>query len=138
MTVFVTCKNEEDLNKTEGARVPTTLYIDFPDAQGQLTPLSGVRSGRNSNSSELSWLSFLHARTKKIRSKIKAQMCYLYINKTVHRFFRRSKAANFAVSGGIPTKFELIQALMVVFVICNEEDPIKIEGARVLTTFLPL
>ena len=120
MTVFVTCKNEEDLIKTEGARVPTTLYIDV------------------SRRSELSWLSFLPARTKKIRSKIKAQECYLYINKIVHRFFRRSKAANFAVSGGMPTKFELIHAFLVVLVICNEEDPIKNEGARVLTTFLPL
>ena len=36
------------------------------------------------------------------------------------------------VSGGIPPKFELIQALMIVLVTC------KNEGARVLTTFLPL
>ena len=36
-------------------------------------------------------------------------------------------------------KFELIQAFMHVIVICkNEEDPIINEGARVLTTFLPL
>ena len=36
-------------------------------------------------------------------------------------------------------KFELIQALMHVLVICkNEEDPLKNEGARVFTRFLPL
>ena len=35
---LVTCKNEEDPIKNEGARVVTTLFIDFSDAQGQLTP----------------------------------------------------------------------------------------------------
>ena len=52
-------------------------------------------------------------------------------------FFRRSRAANSEVSGGILPKFELIQAFKVVLVICkNEEDPIKNEGARVLTSLL--
>ena len=32
-------------NKNEGARVVTTLYIDFSDAQGQLTPELVVGSG---------------------------------------------------------------------------------------------
>ena len=51
-------------------------------------------------------------------------------------FFRRSRATNSEVSGGILPKFELIQAFIVVFVTCkNEEDPIKNEGARVLTRF---
>ena len=36
MVVFVTCKNEEDPIKNEGARVITTLFINFSDAQGQL------------------------------------------------------------------------------------------------------
>ena len=35
MRVLVTCKNEEDPIKNEGARVLTS-YIDFSDAQGQL------------------------------------------------------------------------------------------------------
>ena len=34
---LVTCKNEEDLIKNEGARVFTELHIDFSDAQGQVT-----------------------------------------------------------------------------------------------------
>ena len=39
----------------------------------------------------------------------------------------------------IKLKFELIQAFMIVLVTCkNDEDPIKNEGDRVLTTFLPL
>ena len=51
-------------------------------------------------------------------------------------FFRRSRAANSEVRGGILPKFELIQAFIVVRVTCkNEEDPIKNVGARVLTRF---
>ena len=54
-------------------------------------------------------------------------------------FFRRSRAANSEVSSGILPKFELIQAFIVVLVTCkNEEDPIKNEGAIVLTRFSPL
>ena len=44
----------------------------FPDAQGQLTPQSLVRSGRISNSSEMIWMSSLPANMKNIRSKLKA------------------------------------------------------------------
>ena len=44
----------------------------FPDAQGQLTPQSLVRSGPISNSFQMLWMSLLPARLKKIRSKIKA------------------------------------------------------------------
>ena len=54
-------------------------------------------------------------------------------------FFRRSRAGNSTVSCDFPPKFELIQAFMVVLIGCkNTEDPIKNEGARVLTAFLPL
>ena len=44
----------------------------FPDAQGQLTPQSLVRSGRISNSSEKLWMFSLPASMKKIRLKMKA------------------------------------------------------------------
>ena len=44
----------------------------FPDAQGQLTPHSLVRSGRISNSSEILWMISLPASMKKIRLKMKA------------------------------------------------------------------
>ena len=45
MVVFVTCKYEEDPIKYEGARVLTRyIYIDFSDAQGQVTPQSLVES----------------------------------------------------------------------------------------------
>ena len=80
IVVLLTCKNEEDPIKNEGARV--------------LTRLLNIRC---------------------------------------------SRAGNPAVGGGIPPKFELIQAFMVVLVTWkNKEDPIKNEEARVLTAFLPL
>ena len=44
MGVLVACKNEEDLIKNEGARVVTTLLIDFSHAQGQLTLKSVMES----------------------------------------------------------------------------------------------
>ena len=44
-------------------------------------------------------------------------------------FFRHSRAANSAVSGGIRLKFKLIQSFMVILVTCkNEEDPIKMKA----------
>ena len=38
MGLLVACKNEEDPIKNEGARVVTTLSINFQYAQGELTP----------------------------------------------------------------------------------------------------
>ena len=38
MGLLVACKNEEDPIKNEGARVVTTLFIYFLDAQRELTP----------------------------------------------------------------------------------------------------
>ena len=71
MSLLVACKNEEDPIKNEGARVVTTLFINFSDAQGRLTPMSAMESCRNSNSSELLWLVLLSAKMKKIHPKMK-------------------------------------------------------------------
>ena len=71
MGVLVACKNEEDPNKNEGARVVTTLFIDFSHAQGQLTLKSVMESCRNSNPFKLLWLTLLPARMKKIHWKMK-------------------------------------------------------------------
>ena len=49
----------------------TTLYINFSDAQGQITPESAVVSGRNSNSFKLSCTSSSPARMKMIQSEMK-------------------------------------------------------------------
>ena len=54
MDVLVTCKYEEDPIKIRGARVFTTLCINFSDAQGQITLELVVVSGRNLTSSKLS------------------------------------------------------------------------------------
>ena len=195
MVVLLTCKIEEDPIKNRGARVFTTLYINFsdvqgqitlvlvvvsgqnsnstklscmsslparmrlikskmkdlecsqdfshyksmgifPDAQGQLTLQSVVRSGQISNSSETLWLTSLRAKMKKILSKIEALECSQHYTSIV---FRRARADNSGVGGGIWSKFELIQAFMHVLVTCkNEDDRFKNEGARVFTRFLPL
>ena len=71
MGLLVNCKNEEDPIKNEGARVVTTLFINFSDAQGQLTPKSAIESCPNSNSSELLWLVLLSAKMKMIHPKMK-------------------------------------------------------------------
>ena len=53
MGFLAACKNEEDPIKDEGARMVTILFINFSDAQGQLTPKSVMESCRNSNPSKL-------------------------------------------------------------------------------------
>ena len=70
MVVLVTYNNEEDKVKNEGARVVTTLFINFSDAQGQLTLKSVMESCQNS--SKLLWLVLLPARMKKIHPKMTA------------------------------------------------------------------
>ena len=96
MGLLVACKNEEDPIKNEGARVVTTLFIIFSDAQGQFTPKSVMESCRNSNSSELLWLVLLSARMKKIHPKMEvlewSQQLSHY--KSMGTFSRRSRAAN--------------------------------------------
>ena len=54
-------------------------------------------------------------------------------------FSRRSRAANSAVLGPIWPNFELVRDVIDVLVTSKyEEDTIKNEGARVVTTFFPL
>ena len=49
------------------------------------------------------------------------------------------RAANSIIGDGILTKFKLIQAFIVVLLICkNKEDQIKIGITRVVNTALPL
>ena len=49
MGLLFACKNEEDPIKNEGARVVTTLFINFSEAQGQLTLKSVMKFCRNSS-----------------------------------------------------------------------------------------
>ena len=71
MGLLVACKNEEDPIKNERARVVTTLFINFYDAQGQLTQKPVMESCQNSNPSKLLRLVLLSARMKKIHPKMK-------------------------------------------------------------------
>ena len=49
--------------------------------------------------------------------------------------FKMLKGANSIISNGILTKFKLVQAYIVVLLICkNKEDPLKIKSTRVVTT----
>ena len=75
MVVLLTCKNEEDSIKNRGARVFTTLYINFSDVQGQITLVLVVVSGRNLNSFKLLCMSPLPARMRLINSKMKELKC---------------------------------------------------------------
>ena len=71
MGLLVAFKNEEDPIKNEGARVVSIFFINFSDAQRQLTLESVMESCRNSNPSKLLWLVLLSARMKKIHPKMK-------------------------------------------------------------------
>ena len=67
IVVLLACKNDEDPLKIESNRVVTTflllsVYGDFPDAQGQLTPQFKVRSGQILNPSKNLWVSMLPAK----------------------------------------------------------------------------
>ena len=140
MVVLVTCKNEEDPIKNEGARVFTILYINFSDTQGQITLELVVVSGQNLNSSKLSCMSSLPARMKMIESKMKELECSKHFSHYVYGDFSRCpRAANSAVLGPIWPNFKLVRDVMDVLITCKyEEDPIKNEGAKVFTTFSPL
>ena len=75
MPVLVTSNFDDDSIKNERAsmEIPFSHYKSmgkFLDAQGQLTPKSVVRSGRNSNSSEILCMSSLPASIKRIQSKM--------------------------------------------------------------------
>ena len=62
---------KKDPIKNEGARVDTTLYSNFSDAQGQITLVLVSVSSRNLNSSKLSCMHSLPARMRMIDSKMK-------------------------------------------------------------------
>ena len=75
MDVLVTCRYEKDPIKNRGSRVFTTLYINFSDAQGQITLELEVVSGRNLYSSKLPCKSSLPARMRMIDSKMNELEC---------------------------------------------------------------
>ena len=68
-------QNEENPIKNRGARVFTTLYIYFSDAQGQITLELVAVSSPNWNSSKLICMSSLPTRMKMIHTKMKELEC---------------------------------------------------------------
>ena len=75
MDVLITCQYEEDPIKNKGARVLKTLYINFSDAQGQMTLELVVEAGQNLNSSKHSCMSSIPARMRIIDSKMRELEC---------------------------------------------------------------
>ena len=115
MAVLVTCKNEEDSIKNEGARV-ATRYVEFSDAQGQITQKSVVGSGRNSNSFKFLWMCLLSVRMKEIQSKMNSlewhQHFSYYNSKGIFQFTQVQLTPQPLVR--TTPKFELCPDLMVV------------------------
>ena len=79
MVVLLT-ENEEDPIRKRGARVFTTLCINFSDVQGQITLVLVVVFGRNLNSSKFSCMSSLPVRMRLIKSKMKELDCVYKIS----------------------------------------------------------
>ena len=71
----LSAKMKKIRSKNRGARVFTTLYINFSDAQGQITLELVAVSGRNLNSSKLSCMSSLPDRMRMIDSEMKELEC---------------------------------------------------------------
>ena len=73
------------------------------------------------------------------KKKIQSKMNELEWSQHHSLIFKMLRGANSKMCDGILTKFKLIQALIVVLIVCkNEEDPFKIESTRMVTTFLPI
>ena len=99
-----------------------------------------VESGRNSNSSKLLCISALPARMKKSQSKIKELDWPKHFSsfKSMEIFpddQGQLTPQSVVKSGGIMNSSEILWCFGTYK---NEEDPIKNEGARMVTTFSPL
>ena len=112
MSFLVACNNEEDPMKNEGARVVTTLFINFSDAEGELTPKSMMESCPNSNSSELLWLVSFSARMKKNHPKMK-------VLERSHHFSHYKSMGIFPDAQGQLTHKSLVQS-------CRISNPFEI------------
>ena len=127
----VTYKNAEDEIKGEIARVvtiflPLYVYGDFSDAQVQLTPQSGDGSGPKFKHIQAFKVVLVTCTCKNEEYQIKNKGTSYRAVTTENIVFRRSWASTSV-------------AFMHVPIVCkNEEDPFKIDSARVVTSFSPL
>ena len=111
----------------------------FPDAQGQLTLQSTIRSGQISNSVRTLWLSSLPATSSPKGNDAHLRATIQSEKKWKDQFFRRLRAANSVICGWVWPNFKLIQALMYVIITCKYEmDPIKNNREKVATKFFKI
>ena len=141
MDVLVICKYEENPIKNEGARVLATLYSNF--FRRARADNSGVGGGIWPKFKLIQAFMHVLLTCKNEDDRIKnegARVFTRFLPLLVYGdFSRRSRAANSAVLGPIWPNFELVRDVMDVLVTCKyEEDLIKNEGPRVLTTFSPI
>ena len=141
MVVLLTRKNEEDSIKNEGARMFTTLYIDFLDAQGPQYYTLIFHTPKGSLLRNLWWdlakliQAFMHvlisSRMKNEGARVATR---LYVN------FSDIQGQITPVKCAIWQKFKLNPASKYVLTLPaqNEEDSIKNEGASVAKPCLPL
>ena len=138
MHVIVTCKYEKERIKNSEEKVETP----FSPLKPYLLPWKPVvGSGRISNSSKLSYMLSLPASMKRIRFRKAEKKWRHHFShyKPIGIFFILSRAANSSVGGQSKLKFELVRALMHVFVTCKyEKDRMINSREKVETPFSPL
>ena len=94
----------------------------------------------NLNSSKLSCMQSLPASIKRIRSRTaEKKWRHRFFHYKLMVFFRRSRAANSAVTGPSRSKFKLVRALMHVIITCKyEKDRMKNSREKVETPFFSI
>ena len=129
--------NEQYSIKNEGARVFTTLYIDFfrcPRAAYSVI-CGGILSKFNLIQNFMHVLVTCKNEVDQIKNEGARVFTRFLPLKVFGDFSRRSRAANSTVLGPIWPNFELVLDLIDVLITCKyEEDPTKNEGTRVVTT----
>ena len=117
----------------------TTLYINISDAQGQITLVLVVVSGRNLNSSKLSCISLLPARMRMIKSKMKELECS-------QDFSHYKSMGIFPDAQGQLTPQSLVRSgrisnsseMLWMFLLPASMKKIRSKNARVVTTIFPI
>ena len=120
----------------------TTLFIDFSDAQGQLTPKSVMESCLNSNPSKLLWLTLLPARMKKIYWKMKVlEWSQHFSHYSLWQFFPNAQGQlthkSFIRYCPISIPSKILWLSLLPARIKKNQSKMK-ELARVVTSFSPL
>ena len=121
----------------------TTLYIDFSDAQGQITLESAVVSGRNWNSSKRSCMSLLPTRMKLIHTKMKelewSQDFSHYKSMGIFQDAQGQLTPQSLVESGPNSNLsEILWLSSLPASMKKIRSKIINEGARVVTSFFPL